>query len=259
MWRKLTAKDVYTNWPGGVVEGTLYKSGIYNNQPLKNYLNNLVNGRSLKRMVTVGATDADHGRFVNFDESLPISKFLEAVIASSSITSYFPTSKINNVTFTDGSIMMAIDLASAIDRCTALGYGLSDIIIDSIFCTSSNLQVVRVDNYTSLQMLNRYNEVAAYQKAMNALTFAIHDFPTVTFRYIIAPTKPLEKADVPLAFNTDQMNAMIKQGQTDATVVMKDVDNEMFKLRIQHNRLFNQGQRSGSFEEFAEQFKQVVA
>jgi predicted acylesterase/phospholipase RssA len=41
MWSSLKNSDIYKNWALGILEGLLFKSGIYNNDPLLNLITNL--------------------------------------------------------------------------------------------------------------------------------------------------------------------------------------------------------------------------
>lgn len=59
----MTADKVITNWPQGLLYGILHESGMYTNQPLKEYLAEITKGKSLHRKVVIGTVDADRGTF----------------------------------------------------------------------------------------------------------------------------------------------------------------------------------------------------
>jgi len=66
-WRSIGKDDIYTNWLGGIIEGVLFRTAIFNNQPERNTLTKLVD-KPLFRKVVIGTTDANSGTYVIFTE-----------------------------------------------------------------------------------------------------------------------------------------------------------------------------------------------
>lgn len=61
-WGTLSSKQVFKDWPLGVADGILYKSGIYDDSPLSDFLYNLGAPRlPFKRKYVMTATNANTG------------------------------------------------------------------------------------------------------------------------------------------------------------------------------------------------------
>jgi predicted acylesterase/phospholipase RssA len=48
-WRSLRAENVYKGWFGGITQGVLFESGIYNNAPLREFLAEKIGDQTIKR------------------------------------------------------------------------------------------------------------------------------------------------------------------------------------------------------------------
>lgn len=116
-WKKLDADSIYANWPGYIIEGAFYRSGLYNNSRFIDFLHENVPMRTIYRKVTVGATNAKNGKFVRFNESLGADDLMfKAVAASAAVPGFFQAVNFKNHTFIDGGVLINLDIAGAIER-----------------------------------------------------------------------------------------------------------------------------------------------
>jgi len=90
-WRHLTTKQVYDEWNDGLIGGLLTHSGVYNDTPLLNYLDDLFAGYGGKarRKVGFSCANAVNGGYHVFDETSP--NLTRAIVSSASIPFVFPT------------------------------------------------------------------------------------------------------------------------------------------------------------------------
>ena len=90
-WQNLTSDDVYKNWwPLSVVQGVMFHSGIFNNQPLTDYLTELMLPKlPFKRKYMISAVDINTGSYHVFNESSN-TDYVKQVISSASIPFVFP-------------------------------------------------------------------------------------------------------------------------------------------------------------------------
>lgn len=92
LWSNLKTKDVFKEWkPLGVVTGVLEKSGVFDDEPLLEYLQKKYQERSgeMHKRFVLSCVDADHGSNILFDETNP--HIPKAAVSSSSIPAAFPT------------------------------------------------------------------------------------------------------------------------------------------------------------------------
>lgn len=116
-WLTMTRKDIYRNWPGGVAQGFLFKSGVFDISPGIKYLNSLPLERAPKsgRKLAIGATNILSGEYTTFDEN--VEDLASAVIASSSVPGIFPVTEHSGNKYVDGGIIYMTPVTDAIVRC----------------------------------------------------------------------------------------------------------------------------------------------
>lgn len=116
-WEKLNADSIYSNWPGYIVEGAFWRSGLYNNSKFVDFLHENVPMRTIYRKVSVGATNAKNGAFTRFNETLGVEDLMfKAVAASSAFPGFFQSVNFRNHTYIDGGVLINLDIAGAIER-----------------------------------------------------------------------------------------------------------------------------------------------
>ena len=210
-WLNASSYSIYKNWPGGIVEGLFFESGLYNNAPLRDTLHELYKDRTIKRHLEIGATNLLNASFTTFEENWPTDVLLDALVASTALPMLLPPKDMLDSTWFEGSAVWAVDVASAINRC-AEKVPLKNIIVDAVISAQINLVDVNAEDYKTLQMLMRYLEIANFYGSMDNLQRSMHAFPDVTFRYVISPTKKLPSTKSPLKFKEKKIREMIEIG-----------------------------------------------
>lgn len=120
LWSVLKASDVYENWPWGYIQGFTYEEGLWNNQPLRDFLTARLKDfkeEKVYRKTNIIAVDFDTGEVVRYNETTPFQQLPNTVVASASMPFAFPHAHMDNHTLVDGGTVWNIDLNGAIDRC----------------------------------------------------------------------------------------------------------------------------------------------
>jgi len=217
-WQNISAGDIYQDWFLGPVYGFAEKPGIYDTSPGVQYLKQLLGPPS--RMVSIGATNADTGEFVTFNENLTLDDFVEAVICSSALPGIFPYQNFQGQTFIDGGTVMSLNIAGGVQRCREKGFNDSEIVVDVLMCTSG-VGWQNASSLSALQMLMRADEISSFWDSVSGLNSSVQMFPEVEFRYAVMPSEMLEDSILPIEFNEEQMMAMIELGKEDAKRVVQ--------------------------------------
>lgn len=115
----MTSDKVYQSWAVGIVEGIFLESGIFNSEPLLNFVKGLYKDfGSFKRKIAVSAVDVNTGSYVTFtDKDTSFWDYPLRVVSSASIPFIFPHRHVGNYILMDGGTVWNTNLVSAIDRC----------------------------------------------------------------------------------------------------------------------------------------------
>lgn len=219
IWRNIKASDVYQDWSGGIIDGILFRPSIYDTSPLNDFLHQKFT-RPIQRKITIGTCNANNGSFVRFDESLSHEDIITAVRCSSAMPILFPYIEFQGETYIDGGSVLNLDVGGAIERCREITDNDTNIIVDVILCTGAFLNVVDQSKDTTLQMLDRYLQIDSFSNSLDDLLHAKDDYSYIDFRYIIMPSSPLPSGEIPLGFNSQQIEEMISLGMSDAKNVI---------------------------------------
>lgn len=141
---------------------------------------------------------------------------VDALYASMSFAGFFPPADVLGSSFFDGSAVWDIDIFSAINRCTELGFKNEDIVVDVIMTSSANLKQVSAEDYKSIGMLFRYLEISSFYNSMDGLLRAKFAYQGVDFRYVITPSGSIPSSHYPLNLNAKQVNKAFAMGVKDA-------------------------------------------
>jgi predicted acylesterase/phospholipase RssA len=66
----MSTDKIYKPWPKGLEDGLLNQHGLVDDSPLLEFITGIHKDRPLKRKLNVGATDANLGTFIPFDEKI---------------------------------------------------------------------------------------------------------------------------------------------------------------------------------------------
>jgi predicted patatin/cPLA2 family phospholipase len=230
-WKDIKGnRDIYDNWWMGPLYGLFYKTGLYDTEPLHKLLAKLLDGRSLKKNLIVGATNIETGLYERFDsDSSSFEDTIYQVLTSTAFPVIFPNIEFKNKNYIDGGVKFSVDIAAGIQKCLDKGYNDTSIYVDVVLCNSKILPQKESSNFHPLQVLIRYLEISGYDNAMKDVDMVIDLFDRVNFRYIVAPTQKLPSGSVPLEFSPVQMNNMIELGISDAKKVTEMGEGVNFK------------------------------
>jgi predicted acylesterase/phospholipase RssA len=154
----------------------------------------------MQRKTNIGIVDMLSGKYADFDETklTNTQDITNVLYASLSTVGFYPPVEAFGSTYIDGAAVWDIDIPSAINTCSSLGYEDHDIVVDVIMTTHKDIPFEDTSSFNSIQMLNRFLHIARYYGTMDGITRATFAYPEVDFRYVVSPTEKLEKNWIPL-------------------------------------------------------------
>lgn len=227
-WGNITQEDIYIPWGNSSLNmwRAFYdQPSLYDNGPLKIMIDKYLKGKTIKRKLSIGITDATNVESVTYDiENFPNENITQLILDSTAIPLYFPYSVFDNSSiFMDGGVLLNVNVESAVRRCKELGFDENQIILDVILPNGCRIKRDFL-NQTGYDMYNRYQEIVDYTSAMDDILHAFYDFKYVNFRYIILPEHKLIY-DVPLDFNHLKIMKKIELGKKDAKNAIENKNN----------------------------------
>jgi len=209
-------KDIYQNWFLGLGEGLIYKNGLYDTEPLYNFMKSRFTCQ-WKRKVSILATNLDLAQAEVFlaDESNNCPATLQWFMASSALPVYFPYVTIGKHSYIDGGVLVNLDFGTAIKRCLDIVDSEDKIEVDVIVANSKEIAPKDTSKYKSYEMLMRYLDIAGYIDINDDLIHSKVDYPDVKFRYLIKPSETLASSATPLDFGPKGISEMIALGIKD--------------------------------------------
>lgn len=105
LWKPLKRTDIYTSWPGGLIQGLLYETGIFNSENSRKLLKQVIK-TTPKRKLNIGTCNLRTGALKRYHEDLPIPDLIEAALASGSVPTFFPYSTFDNEVYVDGGTVI---------------------------------------------------------------------------------------------------------------------------------------------------------
>lgn len=191
-WGNLTDSRVYQRWPEGFAEGIMKESGIYNDEPLYNYLNGLIKKYGgPKRKLEISTVDAVTGSYVSFNES--VKDPARATVSSSSMPFIFPHQvwKQPSMVDMDGGTVWNVNLVKAVSRCREQVSDDSQITID-IFLTITPLLVSYEFKENTIQNYLRKKAIGEFYKLYDDVVEFKRAFPNINFRYLVMPSEIMQ-------------------------------------------------------------------
>lgn len=192
---QLNQSSIFRNWPGGVVEGFLKHSSLFDSTPLRDMFNTFLGGRSVAtdRSTCFGVSNLRTGRLERLCDEKSVGGVINGAVASAAIPGVFLAQQIAGETYVDGGVTMNVDVIGAVLQCMKLGYPEESIIVDTIQCGGVNLAEMAGDltQLTVLPILLRAAQMLDFADSQRAFVSAVEAFPAVNFRYRIMPTQPI--------------------------------------------------------------------
>jgi predicted acylesterase/phospholipase RssA len=95
LWETTETKDIWVEWPEGLLWGFVNESGIFDDTPLFNLLTTIIaeSPAGIQRNMIVSTVDTNTGAYLQFDETTPRDEVATAIISSASIPAVFPDRK----------------------------------------------------------------------------------------------------------------------------------------------------------------------
>eukprot|EP01133_Synstelium_polycarpum_P002437 gene2437-2770_t len=148
----LSIKDeIYVDWEGGIVDGLLFKSGLYDSRPMYKHFVETIDVSAIQRSnrgLFFGATCLDDGLFTPFNKSYP--DLSRAIYASSSIPGIFPPAGLKDGrTYVDGVLTYGTPILETARLCYETG--ATNVIIDVIIAIGSPNNQSNKDIETTFQ------------------------------------------------------------------------------------------------------------
>lgn len=264
-WQDAGKSKLYQDWWGGILEGLFAEGGLYDDTPLKEFLQKQFEGIEIKRPVNVGITNVLDGKFEMFTETnMTSSENLDlAMLASFTTPGFFPPVDAMGSSWFDGSAIWDIDVFSVVNKCKSLGFADKDIVVDVVMTSSASIKDVQAKDYSTISMLFRFLDISTFYGTMDGLLRSKFAWPDVDFRYAVAPSKTLPSSWYPMSLKEDQINDIIAIGEADAKTAIdgkqsldallhyhhlkKTGDERTMKM---HYGAFVEAKANGEFEDF---------
>lgn len=225
LWNSIPDYNAYGNWPGGIIQGLFFKTGIFDLQPGVDWVTEKWGNNVVKRKSSFATVDANKAEYIVYDynatDTLP-DDFIQSAFASSSIPGVFPHVQRGDKTLIDGGVIWNLDVPSAIRRCKEIVDDEKDIIIDFILCGDHSLaEVAELERYDTIDHLVRGIEIKSFFNGMSDYNSSMVLYPDVEFRYIIAPSENIQEGLLPLDFTRTQVDLCFGVGKKDAQSAVK--------------------------------------
>lgn len=218
LWKSLNAStDIYEEWPGGLVAGLLFHSGVYSTEPLSKLLRTDLT-KPPQRNFTVGSTNLDTGLFATFNESVGAAD-IDAILCSAAPPLAFPPHQFEGYTWADGACVMNLDVPMGIERCLEITQEqniITDIIFDTPYAGLAN-----ETSFKTRDVLERVYHIWSYDNAVWYVYNVKEAYPKVYFRYVIHPSGPLPGGNIPLNFTPAVIDYEIQLGINDTINYLK--------------------------------------
>jgi len=109
--------------------------------------------------------------------------------------------------------------------------------------SAASLTNIKADNLKSVGMLLRYLEISSFYGSMDGVLRAKFAFPTINFRYAIAPSKTMPSSWLPLNLNETQVQEILDLGEQDALNAIKKGEGMTFDHLIHYHSLKKSGDK----------------
>ena len=186
-WTSFSGPEEFiTNYFGGTFFAQFFHNSLYNNA------NELVTirkwaGDTIRRNLTVAATNYNTGKFTSFSQDLGMETLTRGCYASSAYPPVLTPVEVMGEWYADGAVTSNLDGFDAIKKCRELGYDDKDIVVDYLFDeTTAQPKARRVSN--TLEVIHRLRTVSSWSSGYWYVNQNLNEFPEVELRYVIIPS-----------------------------------------------------------------------
>ena len=227
----LSASDMYAEFPGGEASGLTDYGGLYNDTAAATIYSGILgtptgtNTRQVSAIAVSLTTTLQTPLPVTTTDVASSVAGLMASAADPATYAAFPASFNGaNDLFVSGEVRGQVNVFEAINQCRATGAADSEITVDVIYTTASNLKNKDVKKDKTLAVLLRKDAIDTYINAQQDVLYAKFAYPSINFRYEVSPS---------FALLTDTTNyngilrlGMISRGNSDAAAEIKRINSK---------------------------------
>lgn len=141
-------------WDGGFLYGFFFKKGLYNSNPINDYIDDWFDDRLPVEHISIGVTNLLTGAFETHSEHLNVDDFNLLIKASFAHSGVTPAIEAMDGLYLTGSSVYENDVTAAINHCEALGYNEEDIVIDTVL--SGAISINEIENEKSIKQGNAF-------------------------------------------------------------------------------------------------------
>eukprot|EP00461_Guttulinopsis_vulgaris_P001758 UN01758 len=228
VWEINGREDIIKDWPGGLIDGLINQSGLFDSTPLSQRIHKyLDNMPPTNREIRVGATCLNDGKMDIWRQNS--TNFEKGVLASCSVPGVFPIVPIKGPlgdrSYVDGGAIRNVIITEGVEACLEKGFKPNQVIVDVLLCYANEgfEDVSDVSKYHTVDSLMRTLAVKGLHSAIETLDNTLTKYPDVTFRNILAPV--IDLPSVGLNFKKEEMQFMHQHGIDHATEVLKKYPN----------------------------------
>ena len=219
-WSTLQGKEIYKNWPLGVVEGFLTKESLYNNSVEFKKLESYFKDKKLYRSLFIGATNAVTAEYEYFDNEI-LEKYgiAGAIMATSALPPLFSSYSYIGNHYYDGSIKHSVDFITGVNKCKEKGFTADKIVIDLILCNSAHISKFDKKNFHVLGSVMRLIEILSFDGEEYDREAFDRYFPDIKIRHFVIPSQEFPASKHPYEFDSNDIKFMLELGYKDAVAL----------------------------------------
>ena len=119
-WIEAGKTSLFKNWIGFIIQGLFWKGGLYDSEPLKEFLTKEFSGDvKMYRDIKIGIVDALTGDYLDFtkDNITDNNNLIDSLFASFSLPGFFPPAKVFGSEYFDVSAVYDLDIFPPVRKC----------------------------------------------------------------------------------------------------------------------------------------------
>ncbi|OMJ69620.1 hypothetical protein SteCoe_32596 [Stentor coeruleus] len=222
-WENFNTDLFYNHWPGWLVQGLLFESGLYNTSPMKKFISSTLK-QDFMRILGVGATDLITGGYMYFNSTiLSLDVMAIGIMASAADQGVFPIVPYKNYKLISGAVKYTADLLRGISTCINMGFNPEDIIVDTVLAACKAIENEDPKKFNAVQNIRRSLEIISSDGQLMAVDMAKSTNPNVNFRTVIYPTEKFKTSFNPYDVSKRERKEMLKIGQEDAKKAVSEI------------------------------------